>query len=704
MSKKATISLVKRALRYASFGLQVLPMHTAKNGKCSCFKGSGCNNPGKHPATDNGVKDASTDRVIIKRFWKRNPDANIGIATGTKSNIVVLDIDPRNGGNETLAALESDLGPLPVTVTSQTGGGGLHLIFAHPGVHVPKDNSGKLLGPGVDVLSDNCIIVAPPSRHVSGVRYRWKEERSFRDLKPSALPQRWQDRISKPNDDPPPQGDIIVEGKRNSTLTSLAGTMKQRGMSDEAVLAALLAENQTRCKPPLEKSEVKKIASSATNFKPVQNGDRTDDAEQLLGMVLKDHFQDGRHLIFGADGRFWHYSGKVWSVVQAKWIEGRILDTIKKHALRTSQKSAHLIRQVRNLLEAQLSATGDPFGFVADPPRVINCANGELWVADDGSVEIKPHCPESYLRHLLDVSYDAEARCPQYDKALLEIFSETKKPKALRRHWQELVGYLIQNRRDIPLIIVLLGHGANGKTLLARTIVALIGPAQVHSQRVEELDKNRFALGSLLGKLLFLDDDVRAGARLPDGTLKMISEAKEVTGENKFKPSFSFVVRTVPMLLCNNVPSLADVSHGMLRRLMVIPFDRTFSAAEKDSGLFDRISQTELSGVLNSALRGYARLLKRGRFNEPAAVRRATASWLRQANPIPAFIDECCDLKSGARCRVQDLYRAYKTWATDSGFTLTQNKISFGRNMEHLGHRKIRGTGGYPVWLGVKLR
>ena len=63
---------------------------------------------------------------------------------------------------------------------------------------------------------------------------------------------------------------------------------------------------------------------------------------------------------------------------------------------------------------------------------------------------------------------------------------------------------------------------------------------------LEDLDKNRFAMGSLFGKLLFVDDDVRAGARLPDGVLKTISEAKEVTGELKYQPSFNFVVRTVP--------------------------------------------------------------------------------------------------------------------------------------------------------------
>ena len=69
-------------------------------------------------------------------------------------------------------------------------------------------------------------------------------------------------------------------------------------------------------------------------------------------------------------------------------------------------------------------------------------------------------------------------------------------------------------------------------------------------------------MGNLFGKLLYVDDDVRAGARLPDGILKTISEAKEVTGEYKDKPSFNFTVRTIPVLLCNNIPSLADLSDG----------------------------------------------------------------------------------------------------------------------------------------------
>ena len=150
--------MAKRALRLASRDLSVLPMHSAHRGRCTCSQGNACERAGKHPITQHGVNDATTKRDQIDSWWTASPDANIGIATGTASGIIVLDIDPRNGGTRTLQRLEKELGPLPKTVTSITGGGGEHRIFAYPTFPVRKDNSGKLLGSGVDVLSDGCII------------------------------------------------------------------------------------------------------------------------------------------------------------------------------------------------------------------------------------------------------------------------------------------------------------------------------------------------------------------------------------------------------------------------------------------------------------------------------------------------------------------------------------------------------------------
>ena len=93
----------------------------------------------------------------------------------------------------------------------------------------------------------------------------------------------------------------------------------------------------------------------------------------------------------------------------------------------------------------------------------------------------------------------------------------------------------------------MIGGGNNGKTSLVRVLIELVGSDFVHSGRVDDLDE-RFAIGSLFGKLLFVDDDVRAGTKLPDGALKKISEAKRLTGEHKFKPAFSFVNRAFPIM------------------------------------------------------------------------------------------------------------------------------------------------------------
>ena len=677
----------RRAQSYSSRGLLVVPMHTIKDGKCTCPEGNACERAGKHPITRHGVNDATTDHEQIAKWWTEHPDANIGIAAGRVSGILVLDIDPRNGGAETLQRLEKELRPLPETVTSNTGGGGEHRIFKYPNFSVRKDLAGKLLGPGVDVLSDGCIMVAPLSRHASGNRYRWQDGKSFRDLEPVPLPEPWLDRlrgsIPAPGDADSAAAqpaELVPEGRRNTYLTSLAGTLHRSGASSEAITAALMAENMAKCKSPLDSSEVEKIVASVSKYPAAQLGDAADAAEALMQLVLDQHFNGSKHLMLSTDGRFWHYDIRLWRVVPDQWVAGKVLEIIRANPIK-GQKSASLLGQVITLLKAKLAVKDDVLSFVANPPPIINCSNGELWIADDGSVELQPHRPESYLRHCLQVAYDPDASCPQYDRAVREIFGRAKNPKVMRRHWNEFVGYAIQPRRNIPSIVILLGDGDNGKTVLIRTVIRLLGDQLVHAQRVEDLDKNRFAIGSLFGKYLFVDDDVKAGARLPDGMLKTISEAKEVSGELKCLPTFNFVVRTVPVLLCNNIPSLADLSHGMRRRLMVIPFDRRFTDDDRDRDLFERIWAQELPGVLNRALAGYKRLLERGaKFKRPVAVRHATERWLQQANPLPAFIEAHCIKKADGRCLVHDFYVAYANWTREMGYTLAQYQRTVTKN------------------------
>jgi hypothetical protein len=160
------------ALTYAEAGLRVFPVHTIRNGVCSCGRLNACK-PGKHPVgalVPHGLRNAATDPALIKAWWCKIPDANIGIATGPESNLVVLDIDGPDG--ETIvAAIEHQYGPLPATASVKTSKG-RHLYFAYPknGTRVKSVSRKKL---NIDVRGDGGFVVAPPSIHESGHVYKF---------------------------------------------------------------------------------------------------------------------------------------------------------------------------------------------------------------------------------------------------------------------------------------------------------------------------------------------------------------------------------------------------------------------------------------------------------------------------------------------------------------------------------------------------
>lgn len=158
------------ALRYAALGWKILPVWHVENGRCQCSEKCPSKNPGKHPAghlVPNGVLDAVADPATIRRWWTLYPKASIGIAMAA-SGLVAIDVDPRNGGIETMEMLEAKHGPIASDVLQFSGGGGEHRVFHRPDGELPGS-----LGPGVDVKA-NGYILAEPSTHMSGRRYAWE--------------------------------------------------------------------------------------------------------------------------------------------------------------------------------------------------------------------------------------------------------------------------------------------------------------------------------------------------------------------------------------------------------------------------------------------------------------------------------------------------------------------------------------------------
>lgn len=241
------------ALRYAARGWVVLPVHSPRPQGCSCEQD--CGSAGKHPRTRHGLKEASRNPDRIWSWWRRWPDANVGIRTGRESGLVVLDVDVRHGGDASLEALEATYDRLPRTLTAHSGGGGRHLYFQHPGGHIP--NSARLGGfSGLDVRADGGYIVAPPSLHQSGQRYTWEEPLLSRAALPFWLcelltPPEHPERGAAPINRLAPQGQpeqfwlrLALErahpGTRNVTGYWLACRLRDAGITQQAAEAVLL--------------------------------------------------------------------------------------------------------------------------------------------------------------------------------------------------------------------------------------------------------------------------------------------------------------------------------------------------------------------------------------------------------------------------------------------------------------------------------
>ena len=262
-SRHTSNVVLRDALALAQLGYAIFPVHTITNGQCSCNRRD-CPSPGKHPIAHGGFYNATTDTKTIGLDWKRKPKANIGVRTG--NNFFVLDVDPRHGGNESLAALQQEFGRLPSTQIVNTGGGGTHHYYKTP---IPVGNRSHIR-PGLDVRGDGGYVVAPPSIHASGERYEFNAHCIW-EVHQLPLAPDWLLRLIVGPSTPPtlgidvPQKNLLsgaVEGHRNSLTTSYTGRLVRLGLAPREIARVMLSLNDSYNSPPLPKEEVLTIVNS----------------------------------------------------------------------------------------------------------------------------------------------------------------------------------------------------------------------------------------------------------------------------------------------------------------------------------------------------------------------------------------------------------------------------------------------------------
>lgn len=487
--------LLDAALPYVARGWPVLPLHSVRQGCCTCGK-SECASVGKHPRTSHGVKDASRDPATIRQWWSRWPDANIGIATGGESRQVVVDIDPRNGGNDSLNRIEREHGPTR-TYSVRTGGNGRHDYFRYP--IVAKIGCPKGGWAGIDIKGEGGYIVAPPSLHASGTRYELID-----DLPLATVPDWLLETLKQPADrqgsNGPPEIQVplpsvapaprspavaaamqgVPEGERNDTLyryvSSLRARNVQRGEA-EVLVRAFAA----RCTPPLPADEAQHALDSAWKHSPGFHLTDSGNAQRLA-------YQHGRDIRYGADMGHWIvWDGNRWRPDTAEIeITRRAKDTARsiyaeagdeddmdrRRSLaswaRQSEGAARIEAMIKLARSEPDIAIHHASALDADS-MLLGVLNGTL---DLSSGQLRAARPEDYITRLALVSFEPDARCPRWLQFLHEI---TGCDEDLIAFLQRMAGYALSGDTREQCIFVLYGTGVNGKSVFTTVIQHLLG-------------------------------------------------------------------------------------------------------------------------------------------------------------------------------------------------------------------------------------
>ena len=740
---------LESALAIAAAGWPVLPLHTPVDGACDCCKPA-CASPGKHPWTKNGLLDATTGADQIRSWWSIWPHANIGIAV--PSGFVAVDVD----GPEGIEALRARGYALPETATVETGRGH-HYLYRTAERIGPK----TALLPKVDLRGPGSYLVAPPSLHCSGRRYRWLREPEDGIAEAPA----WIGELARSagtrEGAAPPVPEVIIEGQRNATLTSLAGSMRRRGAPTPVILAALLEANRLQCRPPLDEDEVRSIAVSIGRKPPGEElriresraeglpdtdhetADVADEPTEATAdgidhlsrqSLAAYHFADRR----GGEVRFDH-GRRIWLAWHGhRWRPDRDQEIRRLWLKALGERYSEALRitdsEMRERTIASIMAAGATDDAIAAGLRITAsmkpvATSGDAWDPDpwilgceNGLVDLRTGAlqvgrPEDMVSRSTRLDYDARATCPRWDRFLLEVFARDEE---LIGWFARLIGAsLVGTSKE--LLAVHYGTGNNGKSVAFRTLGREVAGEYSVEVAVETLlNANRTAgaptsdLMRLRGARLAFTSEPEQGAKFKGGALKRLATIDLMTGRELHGRQEEWPPTHTLHLATNHLPAADDASEGFWRRIALVPWTVRFAkwgepgdGPAEDPGLA-AILAGEARGILAWAVRGAVAYATAGTlYPFPAAVARETAAYREDEDPLGGFVREWVSAQPDASTPGPKVYEQYVAWAESIGSKAMTAPVfgrAFTERHDRLGfpvHRRV--VHGSPVYEGLTV-
>jgi len=436
-------------------------------------------------------------------------------------------------------------------------------------------------------------------------------------------------------------------------------------------------------------------------------------AEIVCSNTINLIFNNGRHILTEPNGQLWIFHKTHWKLINDEYlgkITYRMLDAIKEKTTIDANEinlvltAAKGIRMRSSVLTTRLFNTHH---FKS----IITCANCEVHIQKDGSHITCDHSYKSYQLRKLNVNYDPMAKCPLFILTLEGIFRDYNDTEDIIRHLGEVLGYIIQPKKPNAAWWLFKGPGGDGKSTILKIINEILGdaslPASESILKIGTAQGDNHAFAKLVGKLAIIIEEIEHGRVLNDSGLKMLSENTKMSANPKRKDEMSFLYVGSLIICTNSYPQIRDTSEGTMRRINVIPFNRSFNKCEEED--INRVTnivsnKEEMSGILMFMLKGYERYMKRGRFSPPRSCDIAKEDWLNQSNNVLRFINENIQFtnKEDQIAFGKDLYNLYTCWCNVNNVKM-KGRNNFYLDLENMDIIKEVKYGGVVIFKGGKL-
>lgn len=383
--------------------------------------------------------------------------------------------------------------------------------------------------------------------------------------------------------------------------------------------------------------------------------------------------------------RYNYVSGKWYVFDGRRWLEddnGEVYRLAKETAINILIEAAHTenedrrkalarwasvsegdprLRAMLHMAESELPVKLDVFD--ADP-MLFNSANGTI---DLRTGSLRPHRREDMLTKLSPVAYDVEAQPVRWMAFLDRIFAGDQQ---LIKFIQKAVGYSLAGDTSEQCLFICHGVGANGKSVLLKTMAALTADygQQVRTETlmIKSYQTVNNDIAILRGARFISAIETDDGQKLAESTVKQLTGGDAVRARFLFQESFQFTPQFKIWLAANHKPEVKGNDHAIWRRIRLVPFNVIIPKAEQNPHFFESELEDELPGILAWAIEGCL-LWQREGLGEPEAVTKATAEYREEMDVLAGFLSERCVLGEHYQATTTELYNAYETWCLANG-------------------------------------